>query len=406
MPIDNNKPPDPLIQEFCELTRMSSANMRHTVVDVSSSRGKEGKPQRHRHGIKIKVSTPGSASIGAGSVEKPSFIFSSANSSTSKHVDSHDKAYGNDGSFIKLPLDKNPLDSNQKVPVTKSSGLEPGFDHSGMDDVVNASCGQASSRDGIAIAKTGNSVDLAGSNQSSEHTHMEGVVKMGVVPTSDLNGITSDKGSGDFEFGKNDKAKDILKKPIGPFFKVQFGVNSLDNPFVKKNVNNIGNNWNSNDVRGFGSTMLSNQFTADVDRFAEKLKQGSEDLALKMEYTPNVVSKMDNGNRRIQFSTEEVYKGGQSCALQLYGYFIGTSMDYRVVRGNLMKMRRVYGIEDITKTSSSISYFKFKSEEGMKTVLDCGPWMVQNVPLVLNTWEPGIWLEKTEPSSIPIWANR
>ena len=40
----------------------------------------------------------------------------------------------------------------------------------------------------------------------------------------------------------------------------------------------------------------------------------------------------------------------------------------------------------------------------MKTVLDCGPWMIQNVPLVLNNWEPGIWLDKTEPSSIPIWV--
>lgn len=28
----------------------------------------------------------------------------------------------------------------------------------------------------------------------------------------------------------------------------------------------------------------------------------------------------------------------------------------------------------------------------------------KNVPLVLNTWQPGIWLEKTEPSSIPIWV--
>ncbi|GKD65851.1 hypothetical protein Tco_1307959, partial [Tanacetum coccineum] len=30
--------------------------------------------------------------------------------------------------------------------------------------------------------------------------------------------------------------------------------------------------------------------------------------------------------------------------------------------------------------------------------------MVQNVPLVLNVCEPGIWLDKTEPSVIPIWV--
>nr|GEX09731.1 RNA-directed DNA polymerase, eukaryota, reverse transcriptase zinc-binding domain protein [Tanacetum cinerariifolium] len=46
----------------------------------------------------------------------------------------------------------------------------------------------------------------------------------------------------------------------------------------------------------------------------------------------------------------------------------------------------------------------FKSEDGMKKVLESGPWMVQNVPLVLNVWEPRIWLDKTEPSLIPIWV--
>nr|GEW47497.1 hypothetical protein [Tanacetum cinerariifolium] len=30
--------------------------------------------------------------------------------------------------------------------------------------------------------------------------------------------------------------------------------------------------------------------------------------------------------------------------------------------------------------------------------------MINNVPLVLNVWEPGIWLEKVEPSTIPIWV--
>ena len=123
-----------------------------------------------------------------------------------------------------------------------------------------------------------------------------------------------------------------------------------------------------------------------------------------MEYTPGFVSVQENGTRRIEFSADEVYKGGQACAMQLYGYFVGTSMDYRVVRSNLMKMWRVYDIEEITKTNNGICYFKFKSEEGMKTVLDSGPWMVQNVPLVLNIWEPGIWLEKAEPTTIPIWV--
>ncbi|GJV93158.1 hypothetical protein Tco_1540971 [Tanacetum coccineum] len=208
-----------------------------------------------------------------------------------------------------------------------------------MDDGGITSCEQANSRDGITIAKIRNVEGKVGSDPSIDHTSMEDVVSVSVGLSSDLDGIADYKG-GDFEFGRNDKSKGILKKPAGPFFKVHFRDNSVCNPFGAKTMNSNGNAWNARGINGFGSTILSNQFSANVDRFAEKLKQG-------------------------------------------------TSMDYKVVRGNLMRMWRVYSIEEITKTSYGIFYFKFKSEEGMKYVLDSGPWMVQNVPLVLNLWEPG-----------------
>nr|GFA28005.1 hypothetical protein [Tanacetum cinerariifolium] len=97
--------------------------------------------------------------------------------------------------------------------------------------------------------------------------------------------------------------------------------------------------WNAGVGNKFGSSMLSNQFSADVDRFAEKLKHGSEEMALKMEFTPNSVIKQENGKRRKEFTAEDIVKGGQACSMQLYGYFVGTSMDYRVDGGMAVEMR-------------------------------------------------------------------
>nr|GEV44937.1 hypothetical protein CTI12_AA196540 [Tanacetum cinerariifolium] len=88
-----------------------------------------------------------------------------------------------------------------------------------------------------------------------------------------------------------------------------------------------------------------------------------EEMALNMEYVPNSVCKLKMGIWRLVFSAKEVYKGGQACSLQLYGYFVGISMDYRVVETNMMRMLRVYDIEDITKTSAGVYYLKFKSKE-------------------------------------------
>ncbi|GJY40434.1 hypothetical protein Tco_0427704, partial [Tanacetum coccineum] len=435
MPIDNNKPPNPLIDELCILTKMTSADelcsasLNNTKVKVL--KGKHCKAHRG-----IKVSTPGST--GTGSVlrclrsakvagkardrvegsprddrggkrvvstpmnHKINKVLSDFNSGSLNNnlkfamgcsnddsivacslneVDYDDLCKGNDGLFINLPLDSSPDIGLKNSPVTKSCGLKSSHEHTSMGDLGNTGVGIASFKDGIDIAKTG-------------ILNEKGMACSG----------TSYKVGNGFEFGSNEKSKGILKNPNGSLFNVQFGKNATSNPFAKKSMVPKGGAWNNNGSNALGSRILSNQFSTDVDRFAKKLKQGTEELALKMEYVLNSISKLENGNRRISFSAEEVYKGDQACSLQLYGYFVGTSMDYWVVRGNLMRMWRIFDIEDITKTNSGVYYFKFKSEEGMKKVLESSSWMIQNVSLVLNVWEPGIWLEKTKPSLILIWV--
>nr|GEW08797.1 hypothetical protein [Tanacetum cinerariifolium] len=290
----------------------------------------------------------------------------------------------NDGSFIKIPLYNFGL-NNLGSPVAKSYGLQTSFDHTGMGDIGNTMCGPTSYKGGIASAKTCNmnDRDMAGFGTFNEHTSMEDVVNTGGVCSSSHDGIASYKVGRGFVFGKKENSNGILILPVGPFFNVSFSNITSGNPF-KKPIASNGGTCNIDGGKSFGSSMHSNQFYVDGYRFAEKLKQGSEEIALKMEYVPSSVCKLENGNRSISFSAEEVYKGGQACSLQLYGYFVGTSMDYRVVRGNLMRMWRIHDIEDITNTNSGVYYFKFRSEEGMKRVLECGPWMIQNVPLVLN----------------------
>ena len=111
----------------------------------------------------------------------------------------------------------------------------------------------------------------------------------------------------------------------------------------------------------------------NIKSFAEKMKKGVEDRELHMNFTPQCVSKNSDGTKRIAISIEDIKKGSEACALQLYGYFVGTSMDYRVVNANLSKMWRVHGVSDITKTTTGLFYFKLKSEVGMKAVLESGP---------------------------------
>ncbi|GJZ35720.1 hypothetical protein Tco_0581537 [Tanacetum coccineum] len=367
MPTESYKPPDPLFDELYSRTKMSSiddfrdASLKETKVRVV--KGKHRKPQRG-----IRVSTPGSA--GAGSVLRRFHSAKASGKAKDRHEDSpgdnrcnlkfsmgcsDDNTFvsglnnendvnevSNNGSFINSPLDNFAL-NDLGCHVAKSCGLKTSHDHTSMGDVGNIGVGIASSKDGIAIVETGinRDRDKAGSRTSCEHFGMEGVVNTGVAQTGSQNGIASYKVGG-FEFGKKENTNGVFfKVTVGPFFSVNFSNNSSSNPFVKKSVPSSGSVWNNDGFKAFGSSMLSNQFSADVDRFAEKLKLGTEEIALK------------NG-----------------------------------------------------LTSSGVYYFKFKSEDKReeKGAAERVHGMIQNIPLVLNVWEPGIWLEKIEPSSIPIWV--
>ena len=83
-----------------------------------------------------------------------------------------------------------------------------------------------------------------------------------------------------------------------------------------------GGAWNARGIKGFGNPILSNQYTADANRFAEKLKQGSEELALKMEYTPSAVSNRIMVIEEFNFQLRKSIKGGRlvlcSCMVTLW----------------------------------------------------------------------------------------
>ena len=50
-------------------------------------------------------------------------------------------------------------------------------------------------------------------------------------------------------------------------------------------------------------------------------------------------------------------------------------------------------------------YFKFRDEEGIKEVINNGPWMVNSKPMVVQKWSIDMCLDKNEPKKIPVWVK-
>lgn len=64
-----------------------------------------------------------------------------------------------------------------------------------------------------------------------------------------------------------------------------------------------------------------------------------------------------------------------------------------------------YGFEKAMMTTSSIYYFKFSSEQGVLKVLEEGPWMIRNIPIILNRWFPDVNVTKAEVTNVLYGLN-
>ncbi|GKB91554.1 RNA-directed DNA polymerase, eukaryota, reverse transcriptase zinc-binding domain protein [Tanacetum coccineum] len=89
----------------------------------------------------------------------------------------------------------------------------------------------------------------------------------------------------------------------------------------------------------------------------------------------------------------------------LYGYFIGKRMAFPVVeyyaRNNWGKHR----LKRIMMNAKGFFFFKFDTRAGLEKVLEEGPWMIRNSPIILKKWSMKTSLQKEELTRIPIWVK-
>ncbi|GJT94359.1 hypothetical protein Tco_1089877 [Tanacetum coccineum] len=370
MPIDNNKPPDPILEEFSTLTGMSSKGLSHKAFIpyddsvIPRSRGRPKGVKNMPKNVKIKVQSPRFAPAGAGPILKrlcksKMAVLGRSLSDVAVIDEGHGKRPNSNIShvdeFLSKVLDRIAFDKNISKQMVFNIGVC--VDIKGSNSIVNNDS-YCSIDDPLLVSNGASKLSMA----DEEHGEVENTRK---ANKHKVDGMNMDSG---FVFGDLRRNKGVLNRPPIGITKVQF----CPSLFCKSS-----NIWSSS---------------------KSSLNTGKSDGVLNIESFSKKNTKSGGGQR----VTDE--KGSESCALQLYGYFVGMPMDYRIVNANLSRMWRVYVITDITKTSDGLFYFKFKDEEGMKAVLESGPWMINNVPLVLNVWELGIWLEKVEPSTIPIWV--
>ncbi|GJT94129.1 gypsy type transposase [Tanacetum coccineum] len=84
----------------------------------------------------------------------------------------------------------------------------------------------------------------------------------------------------------------------------------------------------------------------------------------------------------------------------LYGYFIGKRITFPVVEYYARNNWGKYGLTRIMMNSNGFFFFKFKAD-----VLENGPWMIRNSPIIMKKWSIDRRLCKEELTRIPVWVK-
>ncbi|MFS7888741.1 hypothetical protein Hanom_Chr00s000002g01598651 [Helianthus anomalus] len=89
----------------------------------------------------------------------------------------------------------------------------------------------------------------------------------------------------------------------------------------------------------------------------------------------------------------------------LYGYFLGKRLAFPVVDYFAKNNWAKYGLSRLMMNANGFFFFKFKTKEGMDKMIEDGPWMIRNVPIILKEWSASIKLEKEDIKAIPVWVK-
>ncbi|GJX08968.1 reverse transcriptase domain-containing protein [Tanacetum coccineum] len=89
----------------------------------------------------------------------------------------------------------------------------------------------------------------------------------------------------------------------------------------------------------------------------------------------------------------------------LVGYFLGKSHPFPIVQNYVNNTWAKFGLQKLMKNEDGVFRFKFASKDGLDRVLERGPWIICNTPLILNRWTPNVSLKRDEVTKVPVWIK-
>ncbi|KAL4579506.1 hypothetical protein LXL04_015655 [Taraxacum kok-saghyz] len=107
---------------------------------------------------------------------------------------------------------------------------------------------------------------------------------------------------------------------------------------------------------------------------------------VKLQYYPPSINENNNGPIVIPIQLCET--ANEKHANTLFGYFIGANPSFNTVRDHVKTKWASCGITKIKRNGKGFYLFKISDEQGLMNVLQSDNWMIKEVPIFIQRWQP------------------
>ncbi|KAL4566957.1 hypothetical protein LXL04_022527 [Taraxacum kok-saghyz] len=107
----------------------------------------------------------------------------------------------------------------------------------------------------------------------------------------------------------------------------------------------------------------------------------------------------------VEMPISNLLSGSAPYHTTLIGSFIDKKLAFPTVKYFVNRMWKQFGIEDLMVNDEGYYFFKFSTVQGMFEVMENGPWLINNVPIFVQRWKPGLVLSKPAINMVPVWVK-
>ncbi|GJU93789.1 RNA-directed DNA polymerase, eukaryota [Tanacetum coccineum] len=118
---------------------------------------------------------------------------------------------------------------------------------------------------------------------------------------------------------------------------------------------------------------------------------------------PTLITPDGNG-ADVVVSKESVYVVNERLNNTLYRVLLGKCVAYPVVKNYIKNNWSKFALVK-SMMFKAMFFFKFRSKDGMESMLKNSLWLIRNVPLILKKWTPNKNIMKEDVYNILIWVK-